>query len=807
MQSSLGIAQLESWYEKRGWKVFDFQRSSWLHYMAGNHGLINAPTGSGKTYAALGGPIAAALEHSSAKGLKVLWISPLRALSKEIYLASTRMIEELDLDWTIGVRTGDTSSTERQRQYKSPPHLLITTPESIHVMLCSPKHRDLFSHLDGIIVDEWHDLVGSKRGVQVQLAISRLQTLSSSLKIWGISATIGNMDEAAHALFGHHYLQDDWKLVRADRKKEIVLETLIPPEIDILPWAGHLGLKLIDLIEPLLSTYQSVLLFTNTRGQCELWYHALLTAYPDLAGIMAMHHGSIGREVREWVEQQLYEGQLKLVCCTSSLDLGVDFRPVEAVIQVGSPKGIARLVQRAGRSGHQPGAVSKIYFLPTHALELIEAAAIRAAIDDGVLESQTPHVRSFDVLIQYLCTLAVGGGFVADETYTELLRTHCYETLSLGEWMWALEFLQYGGPGLSSYDEYQKVIYHDGVYRIRDRKTAQRHKLSIGTIVSEQSINVKYTSGKRLGTVEEFFISSLNLGDHFWFAGRCLELVSVKGPNALVKKSSRKKAKIPSWLGGRLPMSTPLASHMREQIFEGAKGEGKGPEMAAIKDLFSTQAERSHMPGKGELLIEYIRSDEGYHLFIYPFESRFVHEGLSAIIASRISAQLPISFSIAMNDYGFELLSDREIPLDLIRHELFDPRGIQDDILNSMNMTELARRRFRDIAKISGLLFTGWPGREKRERHLQSSSELLFEVFKEYDPDNWLYRQSYEELLQFQLEEERLRATLERIGSSEIILTEPQKFTPLCFPLVVDRLRETMSSEKLMDRIQRLQLV
>ncbi len=778
-----------------------------MAYRTGEHGLINAPTGSGKTYAAIGGAISLGLERDLDKGLKVLWITPLRALSKEISLSCSRMVEELDLDWKVGVRTGDTSTKDRQKQFTSPPQILVTTPESIHVILASGKQDKLFGNLEAIIVDEWHDLVGSKRGVQVQLAISRMRRLSPQLRIWGISATIGNMDQATEALFGESYSQGQWKLIQSSKRKEIVIETLMPDKIDDMPWAGHLGLKLIDLLEPIIEDNQSILLFTNTRGQCEIWYQAILHHYPDLAGIMAMHHGSMSREMREWVEEELYHGRLKLVCCTSSLDLGVDFRPVEAVVQVGSPKGVSRLIQRAGRSGHRPGAVSKIYFLPTHALEMVEAAALREAIEQGTLETQVPHIRSFDVLIQYLNTLAVGGGFRQNEIYQEIQQTFCYESIDLDEWTWALEFLQHGGPGLQAYDEYARLFYHDGVYRIRDKRLALRHKLSIGTITSEAALNVKYTNGKKLGTVEEFFISQLNVGDNFWFAGQPLELVSVRGPDAFVKKSRKQKGKTPAWLGGRVPLSSSLAHYLRKKLFESAAGLREGPEMSAITGLFDLQSEISHLPADNEFLVEYIRSEEGYHLLMYPFEGRSVHEGMSTILANRISKHMPISFTMAMNDYGFELLSDKEIPVDkLINHELFDPRGIEDDILNSMNMTELARRRFRDIAKISGLIFTGFPGREKKERHLQSSSELLFDVFKEYDPDNWLFKQSYEELLTFQLEEERLRNTLRRIQDLEIVLTEPRRFTPLSFPIVVDRLREGMSTERLLDRIDKMTL-
>ena len=393
------------WFEKQKWQPFPFQLEAWDAHLSGHNGLVNAPTGSGKTYSLII-PILIEfirdknlLELSSRKqatqnGLQAIWITPIRALAREIQYAAQRAAIELGLDWDIAVRSGDTTTKERTRQKKKPPELLITTPESLHLLLASKGYSKYFRHLKTIVVDEWHELVGSKRGVQMELALSRLKGFLPQLKVWGISATIGNMEEALEVLLGNTYLNGDYKVIRSNIQKQVAIESLLPDEIEKFPWAGHLGITMLEKVLPIIEQSKSTLIFTNTRSFCEIWYQKLLAVAPELAGIIAMHHGSISRELRDWVEGALHDGTLKAVVCTSSLDLGVDFRPVETIIQVGSPKGVARFIQRAGRSGHQPGAVSKIYFVPTHSLELLESAALRQAVVEQKLESQN-SLRSF----------------------------------------------------------------------------------------------------------------------------------------------------------------------------------------------------------------------------------------------------------------------------------------------------------------------------------------------------------------------------------------------------------------------------
>lgn len=795
------------WFKHKGWKPFPFQRAAWKAIAEGRSGLLNVPTGSGKTYALWFGILQSyykvARDKKAPSQLHCLWITPLRALSKEILLATQQVSNDLGLDYRIALRTGDTTSAERARQKKKSPQALVTTPESVHLMLASKDYEKTFAGLEFIVVDEWHELLGSKRGVQIELALSRLKAMNPNLKVWGISATIGNIEEAKHILLGNK--QEHAVTVTAEINKKLQIETVFPDSVESYSWVGHLGIQLLPKVIPIIESNQSTLVFVNVRSQAEIWYQKLIEAAPQLAGQVALHHGSLSDTVRKWVEEKLHKGELKAVICTSSLDLGVDFRPVDTVVQVGSAKGIARFLQRAGRSGHHPGALSKIYFVPTNSLEIIEGSALKYAIKHKLLEQRIPYVRSFDVLIQYMVTLAVSDGFRPDQLYDELITTHCFKSMTREEFNWCLDFIITGGASLGAYDEYHKVVMQDGVCRVIDRGTATRHRLSIGTIVSDSMMQVKFMSGKKLGVIEEWFISKLKPGDIFWFAGKNLELAMVKDMAALVRRGYRKKGITPAWLGGRMPLSSQLSRSIRMQLDEYKHHHIQYEELERLAPLLDLQAQVSYLPAKDELLIEQFKRREGYHTFFYPFEGRFVHEGMAAIMAQRIGALQPITFSIAMNDYGFELLSDQPIDIQqVLDNNLFTPEHLYEDALGSMNATEAAKRRFRDIASIAGLVFTGYPGKEKKTRHLQASSQLFFKVFEDYEKDNLLLRQAYDEVLDFQLEITRMQQAFERISSHKVVVTHPDKPTPFSFPILVDSLRERFSNEDIKTRIDKI---
>ncbi|MHA4895525.1 ligase-associated DNA damage response DEXH box helicase [Pedobacter sp. PWIIR3] len=827
IETSKGYKQVMKWLRTSRKKPFKFQTDAWQYYAEGYSGLVNAPTGFGKTFSLF---LAVAidelnkmedLEKLSKKdkgtkkklkvhtGLKLIWITPLRSLAKDLARAMTEVCTELNLDWHVGVRNGDTSQNEKLKQKKQMPEVLIITPESIHLLLAQKSTFNYFEHLQCIVADEWHELLGSKRGVMAELAISRIKGLINDqnperlLRIWGISATIGNIDQALDVLVPYDDLLKI--IIKADIEKKIVIKSILPDHIDMLPWAGHLGHKLADKLLPIIYKSKTTLIFTNTRGQAEMWYQTLLAKDENLAGQLAIHHGSIDFELRNWIEDAIHSGVLKAVVSTSSLDLGVDFKPVDTVVQIGSPKGVARFLQRAGRSGHSPYETSKIYFLPTHALELVEAAAIKEAAKTQNIESREPIVMAFDTLIQYLVTLAVGDGFDDQKIFSEVKQTHAFRELLPEEWDWIMRFITTGGESLTAYTEFSKVTKIDGLWKVESRQIAMRHRLHIGAIVSDAMVKVKYISGGFVGMVEESFVARMKPGTSFTLAGRVLEFVMIKDMMVLVKKSKQKTAMSPSWMGGRISLTANLGVILRKKYNETLYKQHDDEELDIILPLFERQAKVSHVPKDDEFLIELINTRDGFHFFAYPFEGRQVHEIMASLIAYRLGKIKPISFSIAMNDYGFELLSEQPIPLDEENiKQLFTPENLSDDIIASINATEMARRKFRDIACISGLVFQGYPGKYVANKHLQSSAALFFNVFSDYDKHNLLLRQAYDEAFYQQIEEPRLAAALHRIQDSEVVIVKTESYTPLCFPIKVDSLRDNMSSEELSQRIERM---
>jgi ATP-dependent Lhr-like helicase len=809
------VARVEAWFAERGWSPFAFQREVWDSYLTGESGLIHAGTGTGKTYAIWMAPLLEWLQthppdlrpparrrRAAAPPLRVLWLTPLRALAADTEAALRAPLAGLGIPWTLERRTGDTSASVRDRQREKLPTALVTTPESLSLLLSRADARDLFADLRLVVVDEWHELLGNKRGAQTELALARLRRFQPALRTWGASATLGNLEVARAALVG----PAKSRLVVGAAPKRIVVDALIPPTIERFPWAGHLGLQLLPQVIAAIEEGRTALVFTNTRSQTEIWYQAILEARPDWAGEIALHHGSLDRKVRDFVEAGLSSGSLRCVVCTSSLDLGVDFAPVDRVLQVGSPKGIGRLAQRAGRSGHRPGSLSRVTCVPTNAFELIEVAAARAALAAGRIEPRTPQEKPLDVLAQHLVTVAVGGGFRSAELYAEVRTTWAYRELTWTEWEWTLDFVTRGGPALAAYPEYRRVVAADGLYTVPDRAVARRHRLSIGTITSDAALTVQYVKGGRLGSVEESFVSRLRPGERFIFAGRVLELDAVRDMTAWVRRARGKSNAVPRWMGGRMPLSTELAAAVRRLLEAARDGVFAGPEMAAMRPLLELQASWSAIPAADELLVERLKSREGHHLFLYPFEGRLVHEGLAALLAWRISRLRPITFTLAVDDYGIELLSPDRAPLDeALAAGLLAPTGLAEDIPASLNAAEMAKRQFRDIARVAGLLFQGFPGQRKAARQLQASSGLFYEVFARYDPENLLLHQAHREVLEQQLERSRLGLALARLSESRVTVLEIARPSPLAFPLMVAHMRQKLSSETLADRVRRMQ--
>lgn len=803
-KDTVGLKIIKDWMATNGFEPFDFQMKTWEQFHNNYSGMVIAPTGFGKTYSVFLAVIIDFLNFPDKypRGLKLLWISPLRALAKDIAKAMQEAISEIGLDWTVGVRNGDTPVAVRAAQIKSMPDILLVTPESLHLLLAQKQHQKIFKNIQCVAVDEWHELLGEKRGVLTELAISRIYFYQKKVRIWGITATIGNLDQALEVLIPYRIKKTK---VVAKEKKKIEIVAVLPDEVEVLPWAGHLGSKLADKVISIILASKTTLIFTNTRSQAELWYQLLLEKHPDFAGQIAIHHSSIDKDLRIWIEDNLSSGYLKAVVSTSSLDLGVDFKPVDTVIQIGSSKGVARFMQRAGRSGHTPNEVSHIYFVPTHSLELIEVAALKEAVKQKVIEPRIPMVLTFDVLVQYLITLAIGEGFKEKATFQQIKRTHAFQHILEEEWMAVLQFITVGGTALKSYEEYHKVVIEKGIYKVTSRRIAMLHRMNIGVIVSDAMLRVKFMSGGYVGMIEECFITRLKREAKFILAGRVLEVAHIKEMTVYVRPS-KGKAVVPSYLGGRLPLSSYLGQYLRLKLAQSLDPKSSEKELKFLNPLWKRQQAVSHIPQEDEFLVEHIKTRDGYHLFMYPFEGRLIHEVMAALIAFRIAQITPITFSMAMNDYGFELLSAQEIPINEENIKMILSReNLIPDVISSINATEMARRKFRDIAVISGLIIQTYPGRQKNNKSLQSSAGLIFKVLEDYDPSNILLKQAYTEVFNEQIDEARLIAAFDRIQESKIILKFASSFSPLSFPIKVDSLRQSLSSEDLSQRIQRLQ--
>jgi ATP-dependent Lhr-like helicase len=814
----------EHWFVSKGWTPLDFQREVWRAFLNGESGLVHAATGTGKTLAAWWGPLlewlhereprrASAgvvrqrLRRANAPPLRVLWITPLRALAADTLKSLEAPINDLGIPWTLEARTGDTKPGMRARQGKRLPTALVTTPESFTLLLTQPHARELFGDLRAVVVDEWHELMGTKRGVQVELALARIRTLAPRARTWGLSATIGNLADARTALLGTLPSAERGRIIKGAEVKAVVVDSLIPPVAERFPWAGHLGTQMVPQVVAAIEEGASSIVFTNTRSQTEIWYQAILAQRPEWAGSIALHHGSLDRRTRDWVENGMRLGLLRCVVATSSLDLGVDFSPVDRVLQIGSPKGVARILQRAGRSGHRPGEVSRVTCVPTNALELIEVAAVRDGIERGAIEGRLQVEAPLDVLAQHVVSVALGGGFVPDDLLAEVRTTRAFAELTDAEWEWTLQFVGTGGESLAAYPEYARLELEHGRYVLTNREQARRHRMSIGTIVSDAAIVVQFLRGGVLGSVEESFVARLKPGDRFFFAGAPLEFVRVRDMRAWVRRAPNTKGAIPRWMGSRLPLSGELAHLLRGRLGEAADDVYRGAELESLRGLLEIQRKWSAIPHADELLIERIKSRDGWHLFIYPLEGRLVHEGLAALFAYRMSRIRPISFVMSSNDWGMELLSPEEAPLEeALAGGLLSPEHLANDIPASLNAAEMARRQFREIARVAGLVFPGFPRAGKTARQLQASSGLFFDVFMKYEPDNLLLAQAHREVLERQLERSRLGTTLQRLVAAKVVVTTPKRFSPLSFPLLVDRTRSKVSSEKLSDRIKRMQL-
>jgi len=807
MTAAEALKRLQGFFAERGWRPLPFQRTMWRHYLAGQSGLLHTPTGSGKTLAMFGGPLLQALvdpppapaRRSAVRPLQVLWVTPLRALATDTARALQAPLKAIGLDWQVGLRSGDASSRDKRLAREGRLDVLVTTPESLALLLSYPDTLARMRQLRCVVVDEWHELLGSKRGVLLQLNLALLRDTAPAMQLWGLSATLGNLPQAREVLLPD---RPDAVTVEGARPRPVRVRSLLPEPGERFPWAGHLGLGQLPRVLQALMGARSSLLFTNTRAQAELWHQALAAVWPEDSATLALHHGSLDPGLRQQVEDGLRAGALRCVVATSSLDLGVDFPEVEQVLQLGSPKGVARLRQRAGRARHRPGASGEILCVPSHALELAEYAAARRALAAGVVEARRPLRLSLDVLAQHCISRALAGGFEAGALLAQVRRTHAFAQLSDAQWQDVLLFIVQGGRALAQYPDFHKAVQdEDGIYRVHDRRQALRHRLSIGTISSDGSVRVQFLRGGSLGAVEEQFAGRLRRGDRFQFAGRLLELVQLKDMTAYVRVARGGEGVVPRWQGGQLALSPSLGREL-EAVLGGADD---SPESRWLAPLLALQDTLSARPAPGHLLVEDVRRREGQFLFVYPFAGRHVHEALAALLALRCTRLQRNSIGYAVNDHGLVLAPALPVELDATQWAgLLDPGALLDDLRAAVNLGELARRQFRGIARVSGLLVPSLPGGMPRSlRQLQASAGLLYDVLREHDPEHMLLQLAEREVLHDSLDVDGLREALQRMLGRALSLQAPRSLTPLGFPLWAERLRGQLSNEDWRTRVLR----
>ena len=796
----------QAWFASRGWTPFDCQEQVWRAVHEGASGLLHAPTGTGKTLAAWLGAVARIVvrrgSDHEAGGLRVVWVTPLRALAADTVAAleePLKALRPLTTGLAVGLRTGDTSQADRRRLRANWPTALVTTPETLSILLSLETAHEIFAALDTVVVDEWHELLSTKRGVQAELALARLRALRPQLVSWGLSATLANLDAATAALVGPA-AAGAARLVSAAIPRQLEIETLIPEPMERFPWAGHMGMRLLPQVVAAIDRAETSLVFTNTRSQAERWHDAIRQARPDWKNRIALHHGSVDRELRAAAEQGLKRGRMKSVVATSSLDLGVDIGPVDQVFQVGSPKGIARLLQRAGRSGHAPGATGRLICVPTHALELIECAAARVAATSGTVEPRPPLVAALDCLAQHIVTVACSGGFREAELRAEVAATLAFADLDDASWKWALNFAAHGGPALAAYPDFARIKERFGRWYIASPALARKHRLGIGTIAGDATVEVKWLRGGRLGTVEESFISRLKEGERFLFAGRPLVLFRFDGLTAWVKRSrSPAPLQVPRWNGGRMPLTTLLSDAVLDLVRDATRpGARVAREVEAVLPLLEIQARWSRLPDRETLLLERWRGRDGEHAFVFPFAGRLVHEGLASLVAWRLASRAPSTLTLAFNDWGFELAGRAALPATAAEwRRLLSPLNLLDDLMSCLNSTEMARRHFREIARVAGLVQAG--GRS--DRQTQASAGLIYDVLAEHDAGNLLLAQARREVLERQFEFQRLAAAVDRIATQEIHVVETPRLTPLAFPIWAEFIQSRLTTKDWLERI------
>ncbi|MEM8837449.1 MAG: ligase-associated DNA damage response DEXH box helicase [Pseudomonadota bacterium] len=795
----------QRWFDGKGWTPRDHQLALLQKAIEGRSALLIAPTGAGKTLAGFL-PSLIALANTTKhrpgmpiRGVHTLYVSPLKSLAVDIARNLTDPVSEMGLDIGIETRTGDTPSSKRQRQKLKPPDILLTTPEQLSLLLAAKDADRFFDDLETVIVDEIHTMVTSKRGDLLALGLQRLRTFRPGLRMVGLSATVSNPDELCRWLVA----QDDPE----DPPKADLLTVTggALPDISILgiearlPWSGHSARHAMSDIYDQIKEHNITLVFVNTRSQAELVFQELWRINEDNLAI-ALHHGSLDVAQRRKVERAMVEGNLRAVVCTATLDLGIDWGDVDLVVTVGAPKGASRLAQRIGRANHRMDEPSKALLVPANRFEVLEC---QAALDANYLGDQdTPAIQpgSLDVLAQHILGVACYKPFKADDLYHEIRQSYPYRELHRATFDKAVDFVATGGYALRSYERFAKIREtEDGTWRLSHPRVAQQYRLNIGTIVEMPVLNVRLSSAKRgtatrggrvLGKIEEYFLETLAPGDTFLFAGQILKLEGIREADAIVSKSNAREPKIPYYAGGKFPLSTYLADKVRSMLAEPDAWD-RLPDQ--VQEWLAIQEIKSILPKKDQLLVETFPRGDRFYLIAYPFEGRLAHQTLGMLLTRRLerARQRPLGF--VATDYALGVWGLKDMgALDM--ETLFDEDMLGDDLEDWMGDSFLLKRTFRYCALISGLIEKNYPGKEKTGRQVTMSTDLIYDVLREHEPDHILMQATWADAARGLLDVRRLSEMLSRIRG-RIVHKSLERISPLAVPIMLEVGKEPVFGE------------
>ena len=792
MSSRLPV-KFSNWFQAKGWSAYPHQLQMIEQIESGKSILLIAPTGAGKTLSGFL-PSLIDLAETPHQGLHTLYLSPIKALAVDIARNLDTPISEMGLPITVETRTGDTPQAKRNRQRTTPPNMLMTTPESLELMLSWPDADRLFGSVKMIIIDEIHALAGTKRGDLLSLSLAALRKLAPHSLSIGLSATVANPDRFTPWLDAD---QSRVAVLKPDLSKAIEL-SILDTEAERLPWSGHGGLYAAKDIYTLITTHRPCLVFVNTRAQAEMLFQALWV-HNDLTLKIGLHHGSLEVGLRRKTEAAMARGELDAVVATSSLDLGIDWADIELVIQVGAPKGTSRLMQRIGRAGHRLDAPSRALIVPANRFEVLESLAAKINVEERILDDLPEHDGGLDVLAQHIVGRAVAGPFDADSLFDQVRSAAHYRRLSRESFDRALDFVATGGYALGHYSQFQRIVQGvDGLWRLTSRRVATRWKMNVGTIVETDTIKVRLKGGPVLGEIEDYFVQGLSAGDTFIFAGRVLEFAGMKANQALARPGRTGEPKIPAYAGGRLPLSPGLAQRVRQLLNDPAIHRFLPP---MVQEWLSIQKWVSDLPAEDKLLVETFPRGGKHYMVAYCFAGRNAHQTLGMLLTRRMERQGIGPLGFVATDYAIAVWSRHQVTTP---DSLFTTDILGDDLEEWMAESSMLKRSFRQVAIISGLIDKNSPGTEKTGKQVTINSDLIYDVLRQHQPDHLLLEATRADAARGMTDIKRLSDLLSDYAG-HITHRSLQRVSPLSVPLLLEVGRESVTASAVDELLSELE--